>query len=150
MAARYGINPKTVAKWRKRSKASDLRMGPKEPSSTVLTKDEEALIVAFGKHTLLSLDDRLYALQESIPHLARSSLYRCLKRHDISRPPDLKKESEPKKRFKSYPIGFFISISPSLERSRENSICSWRSTVHPSLSWQSCMKERRWRQPGYS
>jgi len=82
-------------------------MGPKEPSSTVLTKDEEALIVAFRKHTLLPLDDCLYALLESIPHLSRSSLHRCLQRHEMSRLPDLKKESEPKKKFKAYPIGFF-------------------------------------------
>jgi len=107
LAARYGVNPKTVAKWRKRNSTSDLRMGPQEPSSTVLTKDEEALIVAFRKHTLLPLDDCLYALQESIPHLSRSSLHRCLQRHEISRLPDLKKESEPKKKFKAYPIGFF-------------------------------------------
>lgn len=107
LAARYGINPKTVAKWRKRNNVSDAPMGPKEPSSTVLTKDEEALIVAFRKHTLLPLDDCLYALQESISHLTRSSLHRCLQRHGISRLPDMKKESEPKKKFKDYPIGFF-------------------------------------------
>ncbi|WP_101909027.1 IS481 family transposase [Marasmitruncus massiliensis] len=107
LATRYGINPKTVAKWRKRDSASDLRMGPKVPSSTILTKEEEALIVAFRKHTLLPLDDCLYALEEPIPHLTRSSLHRCLKRHDISRLPDLKKEIEPKKKFKEYPIGFF-------------------------------------------
>ena len=37
-------------------------MGPKEPTSTVLTKAEEAQIVAFRKHTLLPLDEYLYAL----------------------------------------------------------------------------------------
>lgn len=47
LAARYGINPKTVAKWRKRQEVSDQPMGPKELASTVLSKDEEALIVAF-------------------------------------------------------------------------------------------------------
>ena len=61
----------------------------------------------FASIPLLPLDDCLYALQESIPHLTRSSLHRCLKRHEISRLPDLKKESEPKKKFKDYPIGFF-------------------------------------------
>src|SRR6266567_8722305 len=55
LAGRYGINPKTVAKWRRRTSASDVRMGPKELRSTVLTKEEEALIVAFRKHTLLPL-----------------------------------------------------------------------------------------------
>jgi hypothetical protein len=32
-------------------------MGPKQPRSTVLSKEEEALIVTFRKHTLLPLDD---------------------------------------------------------------------------------------------
>jgi transposase-like protein len=30
LSARYGINPKTVAKWRRRSSVCDARMGPKE------------------------------------------------------------------------------------------------------------------------
>ena len=37
-------------------------MGPKEPRSTVLTVEEEAIIVAFRRHTLLPLDDCLYGL----------------------------------------------------------------------------------------
>jgi transposase-like protein len=53
LAARFGINPKTVAKWRRRSSVCDADMGPREPRSTVLSKEEEALIVAFRKHTLL-------------------------------------------------------------------------------------------------
>lgn len=51
-------------------------MGP-EPASTVLTTEEEALAVAFRQHTLLPLDDCLYALQETIPQLSRSALHRC-------------------------------------------------------------------------
>jgi hypothetical protein len=42
-------------------------MGPKQKQSTVLSLQEEALIVAFRKHTLLPLDDCLYALQETMP-----------------------------------------------------------------------------------
>lgn len=41
-------------------------------------------MVAFRQHTLLPLDDCLYALQATIPHLTRSSLHRCLQRHGIS------------------------------------------------------------------
>jgi transposase-like protein len=37
LARRHGINPKTVAKWRKRCSVADLRTGPKHPRSTVLT-----------------------------------------------------------------------------------------------------------------
>jgi hypothetical protein len=32
-------------------------MGPKQPRSTVLTPEEEAMIVAFRRQTLLPLDD---------------------------------------------------------------------------------------------
>jgi transposase-like protein len=79
LAARHGLNHKTVAKWRKRAFVNDAPMGPKTPHSTVLSSKEEAIIVAFRKHTLLPLDDCLYALQATIPHLTRSSLHRCLK-----------------------------------------------------------------------
>jgi transposase InsO family protein len=106
LAERYHLNPKTVGKWRKRSFVHDAPMGPKQPRSTVLTAEEEALAVAFRKHTLLPLDDCLYALQATIPHLTRSSLHRLFQRHHISRLPETEGD-RPKKRFKSYPIGFF-------------------------------------------
>jgi transposase InsO family protein len=107
LAERYGINPKTVAKWKQRSFAGDAPMGPKEPRSTLLSKEEEAVVVAFRKHTLLPLDDCLYALQATIPHLTRSSLHRCLQRHGISRLPEVEGDKPRKSRFKAYPIGFF-------------------------------------------
>lgn len=111
LATRYGINPKTVAKWRKRAHVTDACMGPKEARSTVLSVEEEAVVVAFGRHTLLPLDDCLYALQTtSIPHLTRSSLHRCLhrclQRHGISRLPQLE-ESKAQRKFRQYPIGYF-------------------------------------------
>ena len=58
-----GINPKTVAKWRKRATVEDMKTGPSEPRSTVLSEAEEAMVVAFRRHTLLPLDDCLYALE---------------------------------------------------------------------------------------
>jgi Integrase core domain len=107
LSKRYGINPKTVAKWRQRSSVADLPTGPKEPKSTVLSIEDEAIIVAFRRHTLLPLDDCLYALQPTIPHLTRSSLHRCLQRHGISQLPDAVGSKPAKKKFKTYPIGFF-------------------------------------------
>ncbi len=61
-------------------------MGP-EPTSTVLTAEQQAIAVALRRHTLLALDDCLYALQATIPHLSRSALHRCFQRHGISRLP---------------------------------------------------------------
>lgn len=107
LAKHYGINPKTVAKWRNRESVSDLPTGPKNHRSSVLSAEEEAIIVAFRQHTLLPLDDCLYALQLTIPHLSRSSLHRCLKRHEISRLPDIEGDKPVRKKFKSYPIGYF-------------------------------------------
>ena len=106
LSRELGINVKTVAKWRKRDSVQDAAMGPKAAHSTVLSIQEEAVIVAFRRHTLLPLDDCLYALQPSIPHLTRSSLHRCLQRHGISRLPEVEGD-KPKKKFKRYPIGYF-------------------------------------------
>ena len=107
LAKRYGINQKTVAKWRKRSSLADLPTGPTKPKSTVLSTEEEAIIVAFRRHTLLPLDDCLYSLQATIPNLTRSSLHRCLQRHGISRLPETEGDKPSKRRFKAYPIGYF-------------------------------------------
>src|SRR3990167_7607426 len=107
LAEHHGINQKTVAKWRKRSSVADLPTGPKEPRSTVLSIEDEAIVVAFRKHTLLPLDDCLYALQATIPHLTRSSLHRCLQRHGISRLPEVEEAKAGKRKFKAYPIGYF-------------------------------------------
>src|ERR687898_2612363 len=107
LARRYGVNPKTIAKWRARASVADQRTGPKDPRSTVLSPEDEAIIVAFRRHTLLPLDDCLYALQPTIPHLTRSSLHRCLQRHGIARLPDTEGDKPGKKRFASYPIGYF-------------------------------------------
>jgi transposase-like protein len=107
LAKRYHLNPQTVLKWRHRDFVQDMPMGPKNPRSTVLSLSEEAIIVAFRRHTLLPLDDCLYSLQETIPHLTRSSLHRCLKRHGMSRIPREEEDENQKKKFKDYPLGYF-------------------------------------------
>ena len=86
---------------------ADIPTGPKGTRSTVLSVEEEAIIVAFRRHTLLPLDDCLYALQPTIPHVTRSSLHRCLQRHGISQLPQVAGEASAKRKFKTYPIGYF-------------------------------------------
>ena len=100
------LNPKTISKWKKRSFQHDAPMGPKKIWSTILSNEEEATIVAFRKHTLLRLDDCLYALQSTIPHLTRSALHRCLQCHEISRLPETEGQKPLKKKFRSYRIGY--------------------------------------------
>jgi hypothetical protein len=105
LARRFGINEKTVRKWRSRETVEDEAMGPKERRSSVLSPLEEAAIVALRVQARLPLDDVFVALRDVIPHLTRSSLHRSLQRHGISRLP--KADRERPKRFKIYEIGYF-------------------------------------------
>jgi transposase-like protein len=73
LSKRYGINQKTVAKWKKRSSVSYLPTGPTDAKSTVLSVEEEAIIVAFRRHTLLPLDDCLYALDPAVRAVLKRS-----------------------------------------------------------------------------
>lgn len=107
LATQHGLNQKTVAKWRKRAFVHDAPMGPKNPRSTVMSAEEEAAVVAFRRHTLLPLDDCLYALQATIPQLTRSSLHRCFQRHGISRLPQVEGDKTARQAFRRYPIGYF-------------------------------------------
>ncbi|KQX21328.1 IS481 family transposase [Variovorax sp. Root434] len=107
LSKRHGVNQKTIAKWKLRGFTADLQTGPRQPRSTVLSPEEEAIIVAFRRHTLLPLDDCLYALQPTIRHLTRSSLHRCLQRHGISRLPHVEGDKPVRKAFRHYPIGYF-------------------------------------------
>src|SRR3954464_8283353 len=121
LAARYGLNPKTVAKWRERNNTADAPMGPRRPRSTVLTEAEEAIVVEFRRHTLLPLDDVLGCLRESIPRLTRSALHRCLERHGISRLPRDETASSKRKHFAETKIGY-VHVDSCQLRSAEGKV----------------------------
>ena len=106
LAARYGLNPKAVAKWRHRATTADQQLGPARPRSTVLTEAEEAIVVEFRRRTLLPLDDVLGCLREVIPRLSRSALHRCLVRHGISRLPQGEEQASKRRRFAETRIGY--------------------------------------------
>ncbi len=99
LAPRYGANPRTVAKRRRRESIRDAPAGPETIRPTVLAAEEEAAIAAFRKYTSPPLDDCLYSLQASMPHLARPSPHRCLQRHGISRLPEAEGGKPDKKKF---------------------------------------------------
>jgi hypothetical protein len=140
LADHYHINVKTVAKWRKRTTVRDAPMGPRQAHSTVLTTEQEAMIVAFRRQTLLPLDDCLYALQPNIPNLTRSSLHRCLQRHGISRLPEIEDDKPAKKKFARYPIGYFhIDIAEVNTDRRDGFIYSLALTAHPNLLMPNCI-----------
>jgi transposase InsO family protein len=106
LANRFGVNPKTIAKWRRRDFVQDARMGAGKPRSS-LTEREQAIVCAFRRKTLLPLDDCYIALKDEIPALSRSNLHRCLQRNGLSVLPKEEKAERTKKKFKNYPIGFF-------------------------------------------
>jgi transposase InsO family protein len=106
LATRYGLNPKTVAKWRRRTSTADAPMGPRRPRSSVLSEAEEAIVVEFRRRTLLPLDDVLGCLREAIPTLTRSALHRCLVRHGISRLPHDPEKASKRGRFAETAIGY--------------------------------------------
>jgi hypothetical protein len=116
-------------------------MGPKVPASTVMNIEEEAINCAFRKHNLLPRDDCLYALQATIPHLTPSLLHRCLPRHGISRLPENEGEKSSKKKFKTYPVGFFhIDIARS-GQNKANFTSSSPSIVPLSSPSPDCLRK---------
>ena len=60
----YGINPKTVAKWRERTSVLDERMVPRDIASQHLSQEQEHLAVALRNQGHLSLDDLMGQLLE--------------------------------------------------------------------------------------
>ncbi len=87
LAAKLGLNVKTVAKWRKRSSADDAPMGPRRVAPTSLNALEEAFVVVARKMTRASLDQLLSALRRQLPSLSRSALYRCQRKWGVNRIP---------------------------------------------------------------
>jgi hypothetical protein len=112
--AQHGLNQKTVAKWRKRAFVHDAPMEPKTARSTVLSTEEEAMIVAFRKRTLLPLDDYLYAL-----------------RFRISRQPPAR-DRRRQVRQAALQAATSTSTSPRSAPKKASSISSWRRTGPPS------------------
>jgi hypothetical protein len=51
LTERYGINQKTVAKWKQRETVADVPTGPRKPSRLSLSIEEEPIIVAFRRWT---------------------------------------------------------------------------------------------------
>ena len=113
LAERLGVNPKTVMKWRHRRHTDDLSPGNGRSGTTILTPPEQEMCLAFRKATLLPLDDCLYALQLSLPHLTRATLHRLYRRHGISRLSDV--DSPLVARFVTQahiPGDFYLNVAP--------------------------------------
>lgn len=108
LAARYGVSPLCVYKWKKREVFTD-RSHTAHHLQTTLTPAQEAIVVELRKTLLLPLDDLLAVTREFLcPEASRSGLDRCLRRHGVGNlrallPPAPK---EPGKTFKAYEPGY--------------------------------------------
>ncbi len=98
LANRYGINQKTVRKWRNRSSATDLPTGPKKPRSTVLSVEEEAVVVIPPAYIAAA---RRLSVCPAGDHPASHALLAA------SLPATPRDQPVAGKKFKAYPIGFF-------------------------------------------
>lgn len=86
LAARFGLNPKTVLKWKKRDCFQDKPYGAKTHRS-VLSLGEQKIIVKVRKHLKHNLDDLVLILKSYIPRLNRDNCYRVLVKHNLNRLP---------------------------------------------------------------
>ena len=102
-----GVKLKKVAKCKARTYVADRSTGPNAAALTILSAENEAIVVAFRRHALLPLDDCLYALRPSSLHLTRSTLHRCLQRHGLPRLAKLDDDRSVRRKFKRYPLGYF-------------------------------------------
>ena len=145
LAARYGINQKTVAKWKRRSSLGICR--PDQESGVDGPVDRgrsgcRCLPTAYA----LPLDDCLYALQPTIPHLTRSSLHRCLQRHGIVDCPMSKAPNRRRKSSSPILSATSISISPRSRRPKANFISMSASIApanSPSCNWSKQLEGRQ-------
>ena len=141
LAIRYGINQKTVAKWRHRGSTGDLPTGPLEAKSTVLSVDEEATVVAFRRHTLLPLDDCLYALQATIPQLPQ---HPCIAAsNDTPSPacPMSRETRQPKANSRPIPSATSTSTTPRSPPRKASSTCWSPLPGPPSSPLSSCVRK---------
>ncbi|XOF34092.1 MAG: IS481 family transposase [Candidatus Electrothrix sp. YB6] len=110
LSEKYGISRSTVRKWKYRDTADDFSHRPHNLHAT-LTDPEEAVVVELRRTLLLPIDDLLVVVREFIcPHMSRSALDRCLRRHGVSNlkeliPAEENEENRPKT-FKDYEPGF--------------------------------------------
>lgn len=132
LAERYNISLATARKWKRRDCPQDLSHRPHKLSTT-LSPAQEAIAVELRCMTLLPLDDLVSVVREFInPHVSRSGLDRCLRRHGVANLRALQAKAladageaqAPIKTFKDYEPGFLhmdIKYLPQMPDERERS-----------------------------
>ena len=108
LAKRLCLNKNTILKWKNRELLEDKSCTPHKVN-TVLSELDEWIICEVRKTAKISIDELSETLKPFLPHLNRHNIYRCLKRHGLSRLKELTQEieiKEVKKEFKEYGPGY--------------------------------------------
>ena len=113
----------------------DARMG-EEGCSPCLAEEARCR----RKHTLLPWTTALRAAGDD-PATDRWSLHRCLKRHGITRLPQIEGDTPVKQQFKAYRSVTSTSISPRSAPRKASCTCSWRSIGPRNSPLSSCTRK---------
>ena len=119
-----------------------LPMGPKVPHSTVLSAEEELSSSRFVDTRCLPLDDCLYALQATVPHLTRSSLHRLFQRHGDQPPAECRGRARRARSSRPIRSGTSTSISRRSGRRKASSISSSPSIASANSPSRNYTNER--------
>jgi len=121
LAERYHISWLTVKKWKDRDSLEDKSSSP-DKTRTVLTTEQEDLILFERRQFKKSIEDIYLTLDETIPHLYPMKIYRCVSRYGLSvLPQELLKAERQIKKFRKYARGFLhidTVIAPKINRKR--------------------------------
>jgi hypothetical protein len=103
LAENFGVNVKTIAKYKKRTFTVDKSSKPNQIHYR-LTELEKEIIIIVRRATWMELDDIVDTVSLQIPSANRSNLYLTLLAKGINRVPEEKKRET--KKFKEYEPGY--------------------------------------------
>jgi len=106
LSQRYHLSWLTVKKWKGRESLEDKSSRP-DTLRTVLTIEQEDLILFERKQFKKSIEEIYLSLEETIPHLYPMKIYRCVSRYGLSvLPEELLHAERQIKKFRKYARGF--------------------------------------------
>ena len=106
LSARYHLSWLTVKKWKVRESLEDKSSRP-DTLRTVLTLEQEDLILFERKQFKKSIEEIYLTLEEQMPNLYPMKIYRCVARYGLSvLPQELLHAERQIKRFRRYARGF--------------------------------------------
>lgn len=115
LATKYGVNKKTISKWKNRDYTNDKSSKPKT-IHYALSNLEKEIIRVVRTLTWMDLDDLIDCVSEKIPNANRSNVYRTLRAFSISKVPQQQKDKA--KKFKEYEPGYLhidVTYLPKLD-----------------------------------